>query len=279
MIDMKGVRFMYDIFESISYYEKKHSELGVCQCYENGMSLLKRYAAYLILKDNQFTLTKELKEEFLGVLLEDEEASNILETILSKKLHIKDQMQLIDFLYLQPDIIEEIKRIELEIPEYFEEKKKLILLKLKEPDVINSLTNLKFDSSIPLFFHVSYVNENGIDIFYLNEQGAFISVGFKVNLHVSSYFNFQDYLMIFKALGDESRLKIVHSLWQSPKNASQLAEELELTLPTITHHIKILCQAGILCPIMSTKNHKGTVYEFNLNMANKIKEALNRGLS
>jgi ArsR family transcriptional regulator len=54
-----------------------------------------------------------------------------------------------------------------------------------------------------------------------------------------------------KALGDPVRLKIVCLLPKSPNcehrnNVSQLSELLGLTQPTISHHLKILKQAGLI---------------------------------
>ncbi len=54
-----------------------------------------------------------------------------------------------------------------------------------------------------------------------------------------------------KALGDPVRLRIMCLLPKSPNcehrnNVSQLSEILGLTQPTISHHLKILKQAGLI---------------------------------
>ena len=54
-----------------------------------------------------------------------------------------------------------------------------------------------------------------------------------------------------KALGDPVRLRIMCILPKSPNcehrnNVSQLSEILGLTQPTISHHLKILKQAGLI---------------------------------
>ena len=51
---------------------------------------------------------------------------------------------------------------------------------------------------------------------------------------------------IFKALCDENRVKIMKSLIGGEKCACRLLEELEVTQPTLSHHMKILCDSGMV---------------------------------
>lgn len=51
---------------------------------------------------------------------------------------------------------------------------------------------------------------------------------------------------IFKALGDENRLQILELLRSGEKCACKLLEELQISQPTLSHHMKILCDAGIV---------------------------------
>jgi biotin operon repressor len=50
----------------------------------------------------------------------------------------------------------------------------------------------------------------------------------------------------FKALADESRLKIVGLLAQQPRSVDELAALLELSGPTISHHLSYLQHAGLV---------------------------------
>lgn len=52
--------------------------------------------------------------------------------------------------------------------------------------------------------------------------------------------------LIFKALGDENRIHIVKMLRSGEKCACKLLEELNVTQPTLSHHMKILCDSGIV---------------------------------
>lgn len=51
---------------------------------------------------------------------------------------------------------------------------------------------------------------------------------------------------IFKALGDENRIRILKLLRSGEKCACKLLEELNISQPTLSHHMKILCDAGIV---------------------------------
>lgn len=45
---------------------------------------------------------------------------------------------------------------------------------------------------------------------------------------------------LFKALADETRLKILHSLFEKERCVSDLEEELHLTQSLVSHHLKVL---------------------------------------
>lgn len=51
---------------------------------------------------------------------------------------------------------------------------------------------------------------------------------------------------IFKAFCDENRLKILDILKTGEKCACSLLEELEISQSTLSHHMKILCESGIV---------------------------------
>ena len=51
---------------------------------------------------------------------------------------------------------------------------------------------------------------------------------------------------IFKALGDENRIHILRLLRGGEKCACKLLEELNISQPTLSHHMKILCDCGIV---------------------------------
>lgn len=52
--------------------------------------------------------------------------------------------------------------------------------------------------------------------------------------------------LIFKAFCDENRVHIVNILRDGEKCACRLLEALSVTQPTLSHHMKILCDSGIV---------------------------------
>ena len=52
--------------------------------------------------------------------------------------------------------------------------------------------------------------------------------------------------VIFKALCDENRVQILRILQNGELCACHLLEELNLSQPTLSHHMKILCDSGLV---------------------------------
>lgn len=52
--------------------------------------------------------------------------------------------------------------------------------------------------------------------------------------------------VIFKAFCDENRVRILQLLQDGEKCACKLLEEMNITQPTLSHHMKILCDSGIV---------------------------------
>lgn len=59
-------------------------------------------------------------------------------------------------------------------------------------------------------------------------------------------FKHRDDVRIFKALADGNRLEILLLLRDGEKCGCVLLEALEITQPTLSHHMKILCDAGLV---------------------------------
>ena len=51
---------------------------------------------------------------------------------------------------------------------------------------------------------------------------------------------------LFKAFCDENRVRIIKLLCNGEKCACKLLDELNVTQPTLSHHMKILCDAGVV---------------------------------
>ena len=57
---------------------------------------------------------------------------------------------------------------------------------------------------------------------------------------------FREDVRKIKALADENRLAIMQALQHGEKCACVLLEDLSITQPTLSHHMKILCDSGIV---------------------------------
>lgn len=66
--------------------------------------------------------------------------------------------------------------------------------------------------------------------------------------------------LVFKAFCDENRVRILEMLKTGEKCACKLLEELNVTQPTLSHHMKILCDAGI---VSGRKEGKWTHYSIS----------------
>ena len=78
---------------------------------------------------------------------------------------------------------------------------------------------------------------------------------------------------IFKAFCDENRIKILEMLNTGEKCACKLLEELNVTQPTLSHHMKILCDSGV---VVGRKEGKWTHYSISEQGAKIASEILQK---
>ena len=81
---------------------------------------------------------------------------------------------------------------------------------------------------------------------------------------------------LFKALGDENRIRILKMLCSGEKCACKLLEELKIRQPTLSHHMKILCDAGI---VTGRKEGKWTHYSICCEGLGRIRSLMKELLS
>jgi len=58
--------------------------------------------------------------------------------------------------------------------------------------------------------------------------------------------DYKGYALMMKALGDESRVKIFDMLAKGELCACKVLEEFNITQPTLSYHMKILCDCGLV---------------------------------
>lgn len=57
-----------------------------------------------------------------------------------------------------------------------------------------------------------------------------------------------NYTDFFKALSDENRLAVLTTLVNGKKSAGEILKMLNISQPTLSHHMKILCDSGaVIC--------------------------------
>lgn len=78
---------------------------------------------------------------------------------------------------------------------------------------------------------------------------------------------------VFKAFCDENRLMILELLQSGEKCACKLLEELNIVQSTLSHHMKILCDSGI---VNARKEGKWTHYCISTEGSTYAKELLNK---
>lgn len=66
--------------------------------------------------------------------------------------------------------------------------------------------------------------------------------------------------LLFKALNDESRRKIIELLKKTDLTAGEIAEEFEISKPSISHHLDILKQADLI-----SSEKRGQFVHYSLN--------------
>ena len=72
---------------------------------------------------------------------------------------------------------------------------------------------------------------------------------------------------IFKALSDINRLKIIDLLSNGEKCGCKILEHFNITQPTLSHHMKVLIECGL---VESRKEGTWNYYKLNEYNANKL---------
>jgi DNA-binding transcriptional ArsR family regulator len=72
---------------------------------------------------------------------------------------------------------------------------------------------------------------------------------------------------IFKALNDESRRRILELLQQGDLSAGAIAAHFSMTAPSISHHLDILKQAGL---VSTAKEGQFVYYSLNTTVVDEL---------
>jgi DNA-binding transcriptional ArsR family regulator len=69
--------------------------------------------------------------------------------------------------------------------------------------------------------------------------------------------------LVFKALSDPTRRRVLELLKQRPMSAGELAEHFDVSKPTLSAHFAVLREAGL---VTAEKQGKSVVYELQMSV-------------
>jgi ArsR family transcriptional regulator, arsenate/arsenite/antimonite-responsive transcriptional repressor len=73
--------------------------------------------------------------------------------------------------------------------------------------------------------------------------------------------------ILFKALNDQTRREILEMLRKGDKTAGEIADQFNISKPSISHHLDLLKQAGL---VESVKEGQYVYYSLNATMVDEI---------
>ena len=76
---------------------------------------------------------------------------------------------------------------------------------------------------------------------------------------------------VFKAFDDENRLEILNMLKKERLSATQILRNVDLAQSTLSHHMKILCESGV---VTCEKSGKLTYYEISADGLSRAMDML-----
>lgn len=79
------------------------------------------------------------------------------------------------------------------------------------------------------------------------------------------------YIKIFKALGDQKRAMIVDMLSCGELCACRILEKFDMSQSTLSHHMKLLCDSGL---VKGRNEGKWTYYSLDADTINRTKRFL-----
>ena len=238
--------------------------------------------------DDKKTIDKvitEIIEDVISELSPFEDGKNIeiksIEDILSLTNNISmedsSKLILIDLYYNRYKIYERLKTLlNLCAPIC---KKYFYIIQdefSKTANLVKNTENIQtlFQDNPSVKLNLVKESEIYIAIFFFNsfsiiegQSGFLIYIGmyFFEYLKLRNKTRFDDTQVIadLKALGDTTRLKIIHLLAQKKMYVQELSEALSLTPATVSHHINTLLKSELITITLDTERPKTIYYELN----------------
>ena len=261
-------------YEYICWVEKNNKDNSPLFKPLNGqLSVMKRYVMWLWLNEIEFDFNVENRERYLKECYLESSTDTLLD-ILKLDMGKEEQAILISFLYLKDDEIEqiyhliakaenEVRKLYKEDKENYNKQKQNLLEQIKIPNYIKSLVNLSFSEDINIIPYINLVDNKLMSLHYEEKKGVILALGYEFELEKVQPYDHDDTLNKLKAIGDETRLRIVELILEKYMSASELSLSLNLTIPTIAHHLKVLLSAGIISSFIEDGGSKVTYEIYN----------------
>ena len=81
--------------------------------------------------------------------------------------------------------------------------------------------------------------------------------------------NYEGYAIFMKALSDETRLEIFEMLSQGELCACKILEKFNITQPTLSYHMKILCESEL---VLGRKDGIWMKYSINWDNLDRVEK-------
>lgn len=86
---------------------------------------------------------------------------------------------------------------------------------------------------------------------------------------MNSQSTIEERAQLLKVIADATRLRILGLLAEESRSGKELAEALDLTAPTISHHMRRLTSAGIVSEVRDAQRH---VYSLNADLLGSLQK-------
>ncbi|MDI2882344.1 metalloregulator ArsR/SmtB family transcription factor [Clostridioides difficile] len=89
-------------------------------------------------------------------------------------------------------------------------------------------------------------------------------------------YSYAEYALLFKALSDETRLKILNMLSGCELCACNILDEVNITQPTLSYHMKILSECNLVNARKEGSWMKYTLVNDKINDLNEVLNEVNK---
>jgi len=220
--------------------------------------------------------------------LEINSINDLIEALSRTKMNDKNKMLMVNFYSNRYEIIEQIKALLSQIIPICQKYFSIIEADFnKSVAAYQQIKDLqgKLESSVGLKLNIDIQSEINVTIFQFNQISmnytkshhhfyigmyVFALTDLKENNHYQDDQIFTD----LKALSDHTRFKMMQLLAIDKMYLQQMAQSLDLTPATISHHITVLMQAELISVYVDHERTRKVYYEANTKKITKITDTL-----